>query len=372
MDAQRVSHALRRMIFRKRQPPVGSIPGTLVIGTDAQEPRVTVMRYRPEDFEERIEPSTTELLRPIEDGFVTWIDVQGLGDESLLRRLGVAFGIHPLALEDAVNIPQRPKAEDYDGQHLFITRMARIRQTDDDEDDSLDVEQVSIFVGSNYVLSLQEHHGDVLDSVRERIRLGKGVIRHSGADYLAYAIIDTVVDGYYPVLEALGDRLETLEDEVLDRADRSTLRQIHLVKRQLLLLRRSVWPQREAVQALLRGESPLIGESVRVYLRDTYDHVLQVLDVSDSYWSLAGSLLETYMSLASNKQNEVMKVLTIMSSIFIPLTFMAGIYGMNFDNMPELHAKWSYPMLLAAMVVVAGIMIVYFARKGWLWGDDDD
>lgn len=362
---------MRRMFFRKRHSAVGAAPGTLVVATGSDAPRVHVMSYSETDWDEREELHPGQLVPPRDDGRITWIDVQGLGDESMLRDLGASFAIHPLALEDAVNVPQRPKGEDYEEQHLFITRMARLRRNPD-EDDALDVEQISIFVGHNYVLTLQERHGDVLDPVRERIRVGKGLIRASQADYLAYAIIDTVVDGYYPVLDALGDALEALEDQVLARPDRKTLREIHHVKRQLLMLRRSVWPQREAVQSLLRGESPFISKPVRLYLRDTYDHVVQVLDISDSYWSLAGSLLETYMSLASNRQNEVMKVLTIMSSIFIPLTFMAGIYGMNFDNMPELHARWSYPMLLAAMVVVAAFMVVFFARKGWLWGDDDD
>lgn len=358
------------MIFRKRQPPVGAHPGTLVISAEAQPPRVHVMTYDVGHVDEHEEADAARLVLPEADGHVTWIDVQGLGDEAMLRRIGAAFRIHPLALEDAVNVPQRPKAEDYAGQHLFITRMARFTRSED-ERGLLDVEQVSLFVGPNYVLTLQERHGDVLDPVRTRVRFGKGTIRQSGADYLAYAIIDTVVDGYYPILEALGDRLEELEDRVLAQPDRATLRDIHRVKRQLLLLRRSVWPQREAIQGLVRGESALIGETVRVYLRDTLDHVQQVLDVSDSYWQLAGSLLETYMSLASNKQNEVMKVLTIMASIFIPLTFLAGIYGMNFDHMPELHQRWSYPVLLAVMVVVAAIMLVYFHRKGWLWDRED-
>jgi len=278
------------MIFRKRQPPVGARPGTLVISDEAQPPRVRVMTYGAEHVDERDETNVDRLVLPEGDDHVTWIDVQGLGDEGLLRQIGAAFRIHPLALEDAVNVPQRPKSEGYAGQHLFITRMARFTRSED-ERELLDVEQVSLFVGANYVLTLQERHGDVLDPVRTRIRIGKGAIRTSKADYLAYAIIDTVVDGYYPILEALGDRLE---------------------------------------------------------------------------------LLETYMSLASNKQNEDMKVLTIMASIFIPLAFLAGIYGMNFEYMPELHVRWSYPLLLAVVVVVAGIMLVYFHRKGWLWDEEDD
>jgi magnesium transporter len=235
----------------------------------------------------------------------------------------------------------------------------------------LDVEQVSLFIGAHYLLTIQERQGDVFDPVRVRIRAGKGLIRRSGPDYLAYALIDAVLDGYYPVLEALGDRLQAIEERILHETRPSSQRSIHRIRRDLLVLRRAVWPQREAVGALVREESPLITPRVRQYLRDCLDHAVQILDVIDTYRELASSLMDTHMSTVGQRANEVMKVLTIMASIFIPLTFLAGLYGMNFDYLPELHYRWSYPLLLLVMVVVAAGMLLYFRRRNW-WGDPGD
>jgi magnesium transporter len=298
---------------------------------------------------------------------VTWIDVQGLGDEAILRRLAQIFEIHPLAMEDVVNVPQRPKAESYDRQQLVITRMMKTA-----DDGALDVEQVSLFVGPGYVLSLQERPGDVFDPVRARIRSGKGLIRRSGPDYLAYALIDAILDGYYPALERLGDRIQILEEGVSQAPTRAARLGIHRVRRDLLVLRRAVWPQREAVAALVREESPLIGPTVRQYLRDCLDHAVQILDVIDTYHELAGNLMEMYQSSVGQRSNDVMKLLTIMASIFIPLTFLAGLYGMNFDYLPELHYRWFYHALLGVMVLLAVGMLIYFKRKGWLGEEDGD
>lgn len=355
--------------FRKRRPPVGAQPGTLVTSADAEKPRIHVITYGPTDVTERTVTDPETLRDCLAGDHVSWIDVQGLGDEAVLRQIGEVFGLHPLALEDAVNIPQRPKSEGYELQHLFITRMTRLG-----EGSGLDAEQVSIFIGPHYVLTLQERHGDVFDPVRLRIRAGKGLIRRQGPDYLAYALIDTVIDGYYPVIEAIGDRLHEIEEEVLQHPSPSGLQRIHRIRRDLLAMRRAVWPQREAVNALIREETPLVSSTVRQYLRDSHDHAVQIADVIETYRELAGSLMDMYLSSMSQRTNEVMKVLTIMSSIFIPLTFLAGIYGMNFQHMPELQSPMAYPVLLGVMAVLTVAMLLFFRRKGWIGnaGDEDD
>lgn len=358
-------------LFRKGHPPVGARPGTLVIPANAARPKVDVIHYSPSDHR-TLEPREVAELAPLlKDGTTTWIDVEGLGDEALLRELAEMFHIHPLALEDVANAPQRPKAEEYDEHLLLVTRMARLN-----DEMELDIEQVALFVGTNYVLSFGERPGDVLDPVRNRIREGKGAIRGGGPGYLAYAIVDCIIDAYYPVIERLSQKLERLEDRVLVAPTPRLLDQLNRVKTDLVLLRRGVWPQLETLNRLLREPNTYLGEAVQVYLRDPTDHCAQLVDVIDSHRELVSGLLNTYLSVVSNRTNEVMKVLTIMSSIFIPLTFLAGIYGMNFDFMPEIHQRWSYPILLAVMVVVAALMVVYFWRKGWIGGsganDDDD
>jgi len=306
---------------------------------------------------------------PPEQGGVVWIDVQGLGDEPLLRQLGERFGLHLLALEDLVNAPQRPKIEEYREQVLIITRMARFAGRAE-----LNDEQVGLVLGPGYVLSFQERYGDVLEPVRVRIREGLGPIRSAGADYLAYALLDTIIDGYYPVVEHLGEVLARLEDQILARPGARTLTRLNRVKGVLVALRRGIWPQREALNRLLRDGSRFISPEVRVYLRDTHDHAAQLVDVVDSHREMVAGLLNTYLSALSNRTNEVMKLLTIMASIFIPLTFMAGVYGMNFEAMPELHSPWGYPALMAVMVLTAVGMLFYFRRRGWLGEppDDDD
>jgi magnesium transporter len=347
--------------FQKRHTKIGARPGTLVIPRDAAAPKMRIMDYTAEKLEERDILDPEELRTYRDSPSVTWIDVQGLGDEARLLRMGEVFGLHPLALEDIVNVPQRPNTQEFDDHLLFITRMIKTAGGG-----NLDMEQVSIFLGRGYVMTFQERHGDVFDAVRARIRRGGGTIRKLGPDYLAYALIDTVIDAYYPVLEEIGDYLEQLEDEVVGNPTRSSLQKIYRAKRELLTLRRSIWPQREAVGALVRDESPFVTDAVRVYLRDTHDHCVQVIDGTETYRELVGGLMDVYLSSIGNRQNEVMKVLTIMASIFVPLTFLAGIYGMNFDNIPELHYRWGYPTLLALMGVVTAGMLTYFWHLGWI------
>ncbi len=348
-------------MFHKQHPPAGSRPGTLVISDNALPPRITAMLYTKDDVHvhESADIETLQTLRA-QPGKL-WIDVQGLGDEQLLRTLAAEFKIHSLALEDVINVPQRPKTEEFDLHQLYISRMVKL-----DERGSVDIEQVSIFFGENFVLTFQELYGDVLDPVRQRIHQGAGPMRKSGSDYLAYAIIDTIIDHYYPAVEFISNALERVETQVMNDVSQDILATINRMKRTLLDLRRGIWPQRDAVNALVRGDSPFVSKDVRVYFRDCYDHAVQIVDVIDASRDIASNLFNTYLSVVSNRMNEVMKVLTIMASIFIPLTFMAGVYGMNFSDMPELSYKWAYPALLVSMLFVAGVMLLYFRRKGWI------
>ncbi len=354
------------MAFKKHHPSAGSRPGTLVVSKTSPPTRIDAIVYTEKTIEEHTSVSVESLASLIGDGHIAWIDVQGLGDEAVLRGLGEFFSLHPLVLEDVVNVPQRPKTEEYDGQKLIITRMVRLGGQAE-----LDVEQVSIIFGANYVLTVQERPGDVLDPVRRRLRDGKGPMRRLGPDYLAYAILDAIVDAYYPVLEELGDYLEQLEDQVLTTPGAEVLQRLSRVKATLVTLRRSIWPQREVANALVRDPSPLITDTVRVYLRDVYDHCVQTAEVAESYRDLVSSLMSTYLSAVSNRTNDIMKVLTIMASIFIPLTFLAGIYGMNFEYMPELHVRWAYPSLLFLMFLTVSGMLVFFRRKGWFGTPDE-
>ncbi len=349
------------MIFRKRHPPTGATPGTLVIPDRARPPIIRVIRYTEDDLQEQ-EISKVEEIRPhLSEGAVTWVDVQGLGDRESLQAIRELFSIHPLAMEDIVNVPQRPKTETYDEHQFFITRVVMLR-----DDAPLDTDQVSIFIGSNYVLTFQERFGHVFDCVRDRMRRRGGRIRKHGPDYLGYAIMDAAVDGYFPVVEYLGDQIETLEDALLERPGPDALQKIQCIRRDVLALRRVILPHREAVSMLIRNDTPMVSDEVCVYLRDVDDHCVQLADVLQSYRDMATGLVDMYLSSLGHRQNEIMKVLTVMASIFIPLTFMVGIYGMNFENMPELKIGWAYPALLVLMALAAAVMILYFRRKGWI------
>jgi magnesium transporter len=316
-----------------------------------------------DEFEIANIDSLHEVLKP---DSVTWVDVQGFGDRKLMQKVGKVFDLHALLLEDVVNVPQRPKTESYGEQLLIVVRMVRLEEDADDHAAGIDMEQVSMVLAKNYIITFQERHGDILEPVRRRIRSGKGPIRSHGADYLAYAIADTIIDGYYPVLESVGDKLEAIENDVIHHPSPEVLGELNSMKNQLINLRRAIWPQREAINALVRGDHNLISEPVCVYLRDTYDHCIQTSEVAEMYREMVTGLMNTYLSSIANRTNEVMKVLTIMASIFIPLTFMAGIYGMNFEHMPELHYQYSYPLLWTTMLGTAGGMVVYFRRKGWI------
>jgi len=319
------------------------------------------MHYDDTSVEERSIVDPKE-LKPYADGRgVSWVDVQGLGDETTLRQIAELFEIHPLALEDVVHTHQRPKTESYPHHQFVVLRMPNV-----EADSRLDLEQMSIFLAKNHVLTVQERYEDDFGPVRDRIRRGGGPIRVNGADYLAYALIDRIVDGFYPVLEQIGERIEAMESEVLEGSDSSVISRINDLKKELLTLRRAVWPLRDAVSTLIRDPNPYIGDNVRVFLRDVWDHCAQLVDSIETYRDLASGLMNTYLSIVSNRTNEVMKVLTIMASIFIPLTFLAGIYGMNFEFMPELQWRWGYPVLLGVMTTVGVGLVAYFRRKGWI------
>jgi magnesium transporter len=346
----------------------GSMPGTLTIPSDAEPPVIVLIDYNEANAIRKEIEQPEDCAPYLDSESVSWVDVKGLGSEDILHRVGHVFSLHPLVLEDVVNVPQRPKVEEFDEQLLIIARMVTLRKSGT----GFVNEQVSFILGRHYLLTVQEEpEYDSFGPIRERIRLNKGTIRRHGADYLTYALLDSIVDGFFPVLETYGEQLEELEDEVVANPTRQTLERIHLLKRQLLMLRRAIWPQRDAINSLIRDGNDLISQEVRVYLRDCYDHTIQVLDMVETYRELASSLMDVYLSSVSNKMNEVMKFLTVMSSIFIPLTFIAGVYGMNFDpskspfNMPELDWYWGYPICLAVMFLIAFVLIFFFWRRGW-------
>lgn len=346
----------------------GSLPGTLNIPPESPYPSIVLIDYS-EDHARRVMISSPEdCTQYMLSESVSWVDVRGLGSEDILRRLGQVFGLHPLVLEDVVNVPQRPKVEEYRDQLLLVTRMV----TPTEDEDGFTTEQVSFILSEKYLLTVQEEpESDTFEPVRDRIRLKRGEVRHRHADYLMYTLLDTIVDGFFPVLEDYGERLEALEDEVVLRPTQKTLGKIYDLKRELLALRRSIWPQREAINILIRDSSHLMSHDVKIYLRDCYDHAVQVIDMIESYRELAASLMDVYLSSVSNRMNEVMKFLTVVSSIFIPLTFITGLYGMNFDpeasplNMPELESYWGYPTVLLVMGAIATTLILFFWRQGW-------
>ncbi|MCF7838870.1 MAG: magnesium/cobalt transporter CorA [Candidatus Marinimicrobia bacterium] len=346
--------------------PLNHPPGQLVIPADAAPPRLTLLAYGAQGFEES--PVTDLAAVAARRGHfpILWLNVDGLGDADLLGRIGTMFNIHPLALEDVANRHERPKADVYPHGLLIVLRMLRRSE------DRFISEQISIVLGPDFVVTFQEVPGDCLGPLRDRLRQGRGRVRTQGADYLAYAILDAIVDGYYPALERIGDRIDLLEDHILTAPGQDLVKAIQAVRRELLGLRRVVWPVREMLNHLLRDAASHFAPDTILFLRDCYDHTIQVMDVLETQRELSAGLMESYMSSVSNRMNEIMKVLTIFAAIFIPLTFLAGIYGMNFDpalspwNMPELRARYGYPATLFGMLVVALGMLSYFYRRGWL------
>jgi len=359
-------------IIRRTQP--GSAPGSIVSDPSQPKPKINVIAYGSGE-EMEIHVSTAEEAKSIVGRRpVTWINVEGLGDAKTIEQFGEFFGLHRLALEDTVNVHQRAKVETY-GEIVFI--VLRMVFCGEENGGRCGSEQVSLFVGPNWLISFQEGRpGDCFDRVRNRLREGSGKMRSLGSDYLAYALIDAVIDNYYPVLEVYATRLDDLEELVLDPAvSRTVMDQLHEVKADLLVLRRTLWPLRDAIALLAREDNVRISENTRLFIRDCYDHIVQLVELIETYRELTADLRDLYMSSISNRINETMRVLTIFSTFFIPLTFIVGIYGMNFDshngemplNMPELHWYWGYPMVWLVMIITAASMLTYFYKRGWIF-----
>lgn len=345
---------------------IGAPPGTLIYHGDKQTERVKIslIEYSETEFIEKEFYDLSECLDHVDPKLVRWINVDGIHNVEFIEAVGKRFNIHPLTLEDIVNTNQRPKFEDYDNYVVAIMKMLYYES-------ELQSEQLTVVLMDGMVISFQEAQGgDAFDLIRNRIRLGKGRIRKMGADYLAYALIDAVVDCYFGILEKIGDRIEVLEEELIIDPSKETMHQLHAMKREMIHLRKSVWPMRELINNMERSETDLIKPTTDIYLRDVHDHTIRVIDTVETYRDLLSGMMDIYLSSVSNKMNEVMKVLTIITTIFVPVTFVAGVYGMNFEVMPEIHSKWGhnwgYTFAWVIMLVMMVSMVVYFRRKKWL------
>lgn len=348
-------------VFQKHNPEIGSRPGTLAIPPDSPFPKVTVVQYDAEMVRRSEITDMNELRSYCDSDKVTWVDVQGLGDEATIRAIGAVFELHPVALESAVNVPQRAKTELYEHHQLVIARTPTLGR-----DGVLRTPQVCFIIGKRFLLTFQERFYGFFNPIRDRLQSGIGVMRSQGPGYLAYALIDAMIDRYYPVAQKLSDQLEELEDFVVENPHPEVLARVHALRRQLVVLRRVGWPQREAVSAMLREQSPFFQDQEKIYLRDTHDHIAQIVELIDSSREMASDLADAYLSNVSHRTNEIMKVLTLMASIFIPLTFVAGIYGMNFENMPELQTRNGYFVIWCIMLALGIGMTWYFRHRGWI------
>jgi len=351
-------------LIKERSKKAGMPPGSLVhIGEKKSERiRITVCEYDDQHFQEKELVKLEECFGFQEEPTVTWVHVEGIHQVEALEKVGNCFELHPLVLEDILNTDQRPKMEDY-GKDLFIVLKMLAY---DEKTGQIAVEQVSLVLRSHAVISFQEKGGNVFATVAERLRNGKGRLRKMGADYLAYALLDFIVDHYFLILERLGERIELLEEKLLTDPTTPTLQKIQNLKREMIFLRRWVWPLREVVSGLERGESAWVREATRVYLRDVYDHTIQVIDTIEIFREMLSGMMDIYLSSLNNRMNAVMKVLTIIATIFMPLTFLAGVYGMNFKHMPELEWRWGYPAAWLVMTLIAVLMLFFFRRKKWL------
>jgi magnesium transporter len=349
-------------IWKKRSRKAGLPPGSLIYTGDKGEGEVqiTVIEYDDSQYEERLSTTLEEcLLRPGKPT-VTWIKVEGVHRTENLQQLGECFHLHPLVLEDILNTDQRPKVEDFEEYLFIVLKMLTLK-----EGGGVAAEQISLVLGSNYLISFQEGLGEIFLPIQERLKVNKGRLRKAGADYLAYALIDLIVDQYFVVLEQLGESIEFLEEEVVTRPTPKTLQDVHHFKGEMIRLRRSVWPLREVISQLERRESPLITEPMQVYFKDVYDHTIVAIESIESYRDILSGILDIYLSSVSNRLNQIMKVLTIIATIFMPLTFLAGVYGMNFKYMPELQWHYGYFTTLAVMALVALSMLALFKKKKW-------
>lgn len=349
------------MIKRKRRR-LGVAPKIAASsGISAKESKVTIIDYNEKEFHEKEIKNIGECCVFKDAPTVTWINIDGLTQHELLEKLTRDYELHPLVVEDILNTDQRPKMEDFGSYIYMVMKMLSYNQAEAE----VEIEQVSMILGNNFLISFQEKEGDVFDSIRERIRTAKGRIRKSGVDYLVYTLIDAVIDNYFLILEKIGEKIEVLEEELINTPTQETMRNIHSLKREMIFLRKSVWPMRELINGLQKSESSVIKKSTGIFLRDVYDHTIQVIDTVESLRDMASGMLDIYLSSISNRMNEVMKVLTIFAAIFIPLTFIAGVYGMNFKFMPELEWKYGYFVALSLMAAVGITLVLFFKRKKW-------
>lgn len=350
--------------IKKTSKKTGLSPGTLIHIGDRkiEEVKIFLMNYDQAQLQEKALQNIEESFPYKDSAPVSWINIDGLHRLDIIEKIGQHFGIHPLTLEDCVNTGQRPKAEDYEDYMYIILKMLSY----DERKSHIAAEQISLILGPHYLISFQETEGDVFNFVRERIRKAKGRIRKSDCDYLAYALIDAIVDHYFVILEKLGEKIELLEEDLLKEPQHQTMQSIHHLKREMIFFRKQVWPLREIVNLLMKDQASLIEETTQVFLRDLYDHTIQVIDTIESFRDVLSGMMDLYLSNMSNRMNEVMKVLTIIATIFIPLTFIAGIYGMNFEFMPELKWHWAYPVLWLLLIVIFTSMVFWFKRKKWL------
>jgi magnesium transporter len=351
-------------LIKGRSKKVGLPPGTLIhIGAKKTErPRITIIDYDEIHFEEREVKAIEECFLFKDKPTVTWINVDGLHQIEIFEKLGECYGFHPLVLEDILNTDQRPKMEDYGNYIYIVLKMLN----DQEKNKQIEAEQISLILGPNFIFSFQESEGDIFHQIRDRIRKDRGRIRKMGADYLAYALLDAIVDHYFIILEKLGEKIESLEEELVTNPKTQTLKEIHHLKREMIFLRKGVWPLREVISGLERGESSLIQKTTGIYFRDVYDHTIQVIDTVETFRDMLSGMFDIYLSSISNRLNVVMKVLTMIATVFMPLTFIAGIYGMNFKYMPELEWRWGYPFIWLIMVLIGISMLVYFRKKKWL------
>jgi magnesium transporter len=349
---------------KQRSRKAGLPPGTLMhIGDKLTEAaRITILDYDESEVREKEIKSVADCRPFVDQPTVTWIQVVGLHDTNILEELGSVFGLHILTLEDILNTDQRPKLEDF-CDYIYVVLRAFYSSN---QNGDLSSEQISLILGKGFVISFQERESDLFLSLTERIKSGKGRSRKAGADYLAYSLIDTVVDHYFGILEAFGEKIESTEESLIRTPSTDILKSIHHLKREMLFLRKSVWPLREVISGLERAESTLIHKSSGIYFKDIYDHTIQVIDTIETFRDTLSGMLDIYLSSASNRMNEIMKVLTIIATIFMPLTFLAGVYGMNFKHMPELEWPWGYAMVWAIMIAIAIVMLFYFRKKKWL------
>ncbi len=353
-----------KKVFRTNPDKIGASPGTLIHVGDRKvdSALISLFEYSAEKVSEKSVLAVDKCLAVEDNLAIKWINIDGIHQVEILEQCGSCFGLHPLVLEDVMNTGHRPKFEEHDDYLFLVFKMLSMPEGSTE----IHTEQISLILKDKLVISFQEQAGDVFEGIRERIRTNRGRLRKRGADYLAYALLDSVIDNYFVILEKIGEEVELLEDELITTPSPATLHKIHNLKREMILLRKSVWPMRELISGIQRCESPLIAEGTEIFFKDIYDHTIQVIDTVETFRDILSGMLDLYLSSISNRMNEVMKVLTIMATLFIPLTFIAGIYGMNFDHMPELHWPWGYAIFWIMILIIAGMMLAFFKKKKWL------